>query len=90
MAANDSDTTIIPGVSDEVITRLAQKAVTALATSSAIAPLLTKSETLQFVAIGTSVILWTVSFGWTYLSAKFTTMRLQNAVKAPAAIPVTK
>jgi hypothetical protein len=74
----------VPPLLETLLHDYAQKGLTILATAAAGNGLIASTQEAQMVSDGVAIVLFGVSFAWTYLAAKLRVARLAAAIAQPA------
>jgi hypothetical protein len=73
----------LPSLAQQIVTALAQKGLTALATAMTGAGIIAPSQGAQVVSLGVAVVLWAASFVWTWARERHTRATLVRAINSP-------
>ena len=73
----------LPSLAQQIVTALAQKGLTTLATAMTGAGIIAPSQDAQVVSLGVAFVLWGVSFAWTYYREHATRAAIVMAINSP-------
>jgi hypothetical protein len=80
----------LPPLAQSIVRAVLQKGLAALAATLTTYGAISTDQQTAFVSLMLSIVLWAVSFAWTYVQEKTAHITLATAINAPAPTPPVK